>query len=435
MTKDSTDSGKLDARPARPDWIVRAVWAVLTVHAGLLAWGAWIHSPGWDEWGHLPAGISHWHLGQFDLYRVNPPLVRMVAAVPVLFCGPDIEWPGMSGPLSRPEWAAARSMVQTHGEGLFWWFTLARWACIPFSLLGAWICFRWARDLYGPAAGLTAAMLWCFSPLVLGHAQMITPDAASAALGAAAGYVFWQWLKQPTASRAFVAGVVLGLAQLTKFSWVILFGIWILVWLVWRLGYLVPRLGETGPRGPASPRPGEHGSDHGDLEEEVPRLGETRPRVAWLREAGQMTLLLAVAVYAINLGYGFEGTGTRLGEFRFVSRTLRTVPAGDGPNVVSVLGNRFDGTFWGRLPVPLPSNYVAGIDRQKFDFDDAGFWSYLRGQWRDRGWWYYYLYGLAVKEPVPCLTQRSIWYDEASSWQTASFGVGGVIDSLRLNVP
>jgi hypothetical protein len=222
---------------------------------------------------------------------------------------------------------------------------------------------------------------------------------------------------------------------LTKFTWVILFGIWILVWLVWRLGYLVPRLGETGPRGPASPRPGEHGSDHGDLEEEVPRLGETRPRVAWLREAGQMTLLLAVAVYAINLGYGFEGTGTRLGDFRFVSRTLRTVPAGDGPSVGSVLGNRFDGTFWGRLPVPLPSNYVAGIDRQKFDFDDAGFWSYLRGQWRDRGWWYYYLYGLAVKEPVPCLTQRSIWYDEASSWQTASFGVGGVIDSLRLNVP
>ncbi|TVS12524.1 MAG: hypothetical protein EA424_22515 [Planctomycetaceae bacterium] len=43
---------------------------------------------------------------------------------------------------------------------------------------------------------------------------------------------------------------------------------------------------------------------------------------------------------------------------------------------------------------------MAGIDRQKYDFDDAGFWSYLRGEWRDRGWWYYYLYGLAVKEPV-----------------------------------
>ena len=392
MTRHSTDSGHLGSRPARPDWIVRAVWAVLAVHAGLLAWGASIHSPGWDEWGHLPAGISHWHLGQFDLYRVNPPLVRMVAAAPVLFCGPEIEWPGMSGPHWRPEWEAARSMVRTHSERLFWWFTLARWACIAFSLLGGWICFRWARDLYGPPAGLTAAMLWCFSPLVLGHAQMITPDAPSAAMGAAAGYVFWQWLKQPTASRAFVAGVVLALAQLTKFTWVILFGIWPLVWLVWRV--------RARPRGPTSPRPGAHGSDQEDSGGEDPRLGETRPRAGWMREAGQMALLLAVAVYAINLGYGFEGTGTRLGDFRFVSRPLRTVPASDGPSVAAHVGNRFAGTFWGRLPVPLPLNYVAGIDRQKYDFDDAGFWSYLRGEWRDRGWWYYYLYGLAVKEPV-----------------------------------
>ncbi len=42
--------------------------------------------------------------------------------------------------------------------------------------------------------------------------------------------------------------------------------------------------------------------------------------------------------------------------------------------------------------------------------------------------------GVALALRVPYLTQRSIWYDEASSWQTASFGVGGVIDSLRLNV-
>ena len=35
---------------------------------------------------------------------------------------------------------------------------------------------------------------------------------------------------------------------------------------------------------------------------------------------------------------------------------------------------------------------------------------------------------------VPYLTTRSIWYDEASSWQTASFPLSGTLDSLRLNV-
>ena len=45
-------------------------------------------------------------------------------------------------------------------------------------------------------------------------------------------------------------------------------------------------------------------------------------------------------------------------------------------------------------------NFPLGIDRQKYDFDEAGFWSYLRGHWRQGGWWYYYLYALAIKEPL-----------------------------------
>ena len=28
------------------------------------------------------------------------------------------------------------------------------------------------------------------------------------------------------------------------------------------------------------------------------------------------------------------------------------------------------------------------------------YYSYLRGEWRKEGWWYYYLYGLAMKVPL-----------------------------------
>lgn len=51
----------------------RLVALLLLTHGALLAFGAWTHSPTWDEIGHLAAGISHWRLGGFDLYRVNPP--------------------------------------------------------------------------------------------------------------------------------------------------------------------------------------------------------------------------------------------------------------------------------------------------------------------------------------------------------------------------
>src|SRR4051812_27925993 len=35
---------------------------------------------------------------------------------------------------------------------------------------------------------------------------------------------------------------------------------------------------------------------------------------------------------------------------------------------------------------------------------------------------------------VPHLSDRSLWYDEASSWQTAKFPLGELMDSVRLNV-
>ena len=52
--------------------------AILALHALLLGWCGWAHSPVRSEVAHLASGLSHYHFERFDLYRVNPPLVRMV---------------------------------------------------------------------------------------------------------------------------------------------------------------------------------------------------------------------------------------------------------------------------------------------------------------------------------------------------------------------
>lgn len=62
-------------------------------------------------------------------------------------------------------------------------------------------------------------------------------------------------------------------------------------------------------------------------------------------------------------------------------------------------GNRFSQILLGRVPLPIPQDYVRGIDLQKADFEN-GKPSYLLGQWRNRGWYYYYLVGLAIKVPI-----------------------------------
>ncbi len=79
------------------------------VHVALLAYAAFRDSPTYDEAVHLPAGVSHWQFGRYELYRVNPPLVRMVAALPVLAAGSETEWPAFDrcpAPGRSSKWAA-----------------------------------------------------------------------------------------------------------------------------------------------------------------------------------------------------------------------------------------------------------------------------------------------------------------------------------------
>lgn len=332
--------------------------SLLVVHAAMLAYGAWIHGPGWDEGGHLPSGISHWQIGTIDAYRVNPPLVRMIATLPIAMV--DFELPQFRGEDTRmrPEWVMGHVFWQQHGRNAYWYLTIARWACIPWSLLAAYMIYVWATRLYGQASGLFAAVLWCFSPLVLTNAQMMTPDAAAAAMGVSASYVFWKYIKDPTWLRAIDAGILLGLAELTKFSWVILFILWPVIWV-------------------------------SDLFAKRSSL----TTVDFRGRSLQFLSIVLLAIFVINVGYGFEGTFDRLGAYRFVSSSLRA--SGENEDAA----NRFRGSVFGTVPIPLPRNYVLGIDRQKLDFE-SGSRSYLRGVWKDRGWWYYYVYGLFVKEPI-----------------------------------
>lgn len=344
----------------------RLRWVVLlmlAVHAALLAWGAYQHSPTMDEPTYLAAGISHLTLCRFELGRVSPPLLRMVAAAPVLLAEPKTDWTAYTDfPGSRADWQVARDFLEANGSRSFWLFRVARWACIPFSLLGGYVCFRWAVELYGAPAGLVASALWCFSPNILGHGQLMSPDVGGAAIGVLACYLFWRWLGKPGWGAATGAGVGLGLAELTRTTWLILYPTWILVWLIWQW-----------------------------------RARREQQQVAGARAAYQFAFCMLLSLYVLNLGYLFEGSFQKLGKFRFVSETL----AGPGSGV-GAPGNRLADTWLGELPVPLPRNYVLGIDIQKSDFERR-WWSYLGGEHRYGGWWYYYLYGLAVKVPLGTL--------------------------------
>jgi hypothetical protein len=339
------------------------VVALLSVYAGLLAWGAWCHSPAFDEVGHLASGLSHWKLGHFALYRVNPPLVRTWAALPVLLAAPPMRWDGIIGdPLVREEFPVGKRLILACGPEYFRLMTLARWACLPIGLLGAFVCYRWARDLYGLAAGITALIMWCFCPNVLAYGQLIVPDMGGTAFGVAAHYLYWHHLRRPSWVGAVSTGVAFGLMQLTKMTWVIAFALWPILYMA-----------DRWARRHEPDRPG------------------------LVKTASQLGAILLLGVLVINAGYLFEGSFKRLGDYQFSSWLLKGPIDSQDPEQWPV--NRFKDTLVGRVLVPLPESYVYGIDSQRKDFE-VKFPSYLRGEWRVGGWWYYYLYALVIKLPI-----------------------------------
>lgn len=341
------------------------------LQAGLLSVNATKNAPTWDEVGHLGAGVSHWKLGEFSQYSVNPPLVRTLATSAVVLMNPELNWRDLkTNPRMRTEVRVGRRFIDANRKSFLDYFRIARWMCIPIVLLGSITVFSWARDLWGEPAGLLGALLFAFSPMILGHGSLITPDVAAASLGLFAFYQFRGWLRNSTWSRAIAMAAFFGLALLAKTTWLLCIALVPLIWICWRLH---ERRQEDG---------------------------------SWAvsRDLLQLSSSLVLVFVCFNAFYGFEGSFKRLGDFEFVSTRL----AGrEIKNRKNDFDNRFRDTLVGKIPVPLPANFVQGVDIQGHDFERAvrppGWPSYLLGHRRVGGWWYYYLVGYAFKEPLPWL--------------------------------
>jgi hypothetical protein len=335
---------------------------LLGTHAALLLDGARTNFVTSDEVAHLAAGISHWKTGTYCLFRVNPPLPRMLAVIPVFLSAPRTDGiKSIDVPWARQEWEDGRRFAADNSDQYFKLVQLSRLSGVAWSLIGGWLVYRWASRLFGVSSGLLALALWCFEPNLLGHAQLLTPDVPATVAALAVCFAFWCLQQEPSWMRATICGVLLGVAFLTKLTLLILIPAFFLLWLLQSL--IVMR-----DRDRLHPKP----------------------------SLGRLLYLFAISLVVLNLGYEFSGTCTRLNEFPFVSHLL----AGDLVGEVNI-GNRFRQTLLGHLPIPLPADFVRGIDLQQHDFEvSSPRPSYLAGNLRYGGWWYYYLYGLAVKVPI-----------------------------------
>lgn len=199
--------------------------ALLVAQAALLAHGL----PRWsvvvDEFAHLPAGVAYWKTGRFFLYRENLPLVKLLAALPAVAAGPVMDYDHYAefASLIRLESTFGGDFQRANPIDYHRFFVLGRVPIAGLTLLGGWYVYKWARTLYGELAGLLALTLWVTDPNVLTWGRLITTDMGATVLGFIATYTFWRYTRSPSWSGVVASGVLLGLAQLTKFTEVLLY--------------------------------------------------------------------------------------------------------------------------------------------------------------------------------------------------------------------
>ncbi len=197
---------------------------ILAVQALLISWLAMVYSPNIDEVGHLGAGVYVWRTGRNSVYRVNPPLVRAIFALPLHAASPAVPISDVSnGTGIRHEWRLGEEVV--HGEPRWpWLVVLGRWLLLPFTIVTSIVIYRWAVQLFGRKSGVLAVILWCFSPEALTWASQATPDMASACIAIIVWYATWKWAQSGEWSHAIIVAVGLGIALLTRtmfvFYWV-----------------------------------------------------------------------------------------------------------------------------------------------------------------------------------------------------------------------
>lgn len=190
-----------------------------------------------DELAHLPAGYSYLTQKDMRLNPEHPPLVKDLAAFPLLFIK-NIEFSSTIKAWKEDvngQWDFGNQFLfkssNPADQMIFW----GRMPMILLLLLLGFYIFKFSKNFFGEKAALLALFLFSFSPTFLAHGRLVTTDVGAAFGVVFASYYFFKFLKNNTKKNLVMAGLALGIAELLKFSLILLipfFAILILFWAI-----------------------------------------------------------------------------------------------------------------------------------------------------------------------------------------------------------
>jgi hypothetical protein len=299
----------------------------------------------WDEPAHIAAGMQWIDLGRYTYEPLHPPLARVFTAI-----GPRLA--GIRSAGQENVWLEGNAILHA-GVQYYRNLTLARLGILPFFVVASLVVFAWAHRLGGSLAAVGSVLLFTTLPPVLAHAGIATTDVAITSTVVLAMYCTVRWLDRPTARWSALLGVAIAAALLSKFS---------------ALLFL--------PAGAAAITIVRWGTRHANADAQPPAN-----RTRGLRMVYLAALLAVWAGYRFAVGPLAPVTGTPVEPPSAASDPLERLAA---------------------APIfPAPALF-EGIG-QVVAKNRAGHKSYLLGQVRNTGWWYFFPVAVAVKTPIAFL--------------------------------
>jgi 4-amino-4-deoxy-L-arabinose transferase-like glycosyltransferase len=328
--------------------VLQATLALTMVHRESLTF---------DEDDHMFAGYMMWKTADYGLNPEHPPLVKLLATVPILW---DHLW--VPPPLDHQFFKAEAYLngrdwlARNDGDSQHLVFKMR--ACAELLALGlCLLVFLTAREWFGDAAGLVALTLVVFDPNVLAHSALVTTDIGVSCFFVAAIWTFYRFTTRPTIIRLFIAGVATGLLLATKHSG-ILIGPMFVSLIAWEV--------LTAP-------------------------GAERKRKA-LRLTGGLFAIVVLGVFVLWCFYGFRYSARPAGmEFSTsVAQYAAPLPHFESAIVIAV----------SRLHL-LPESYLVGLIDVK---RAAAFYpTFLLGKVYAHGQWDYFPFVILIKTTLGLL--------------------------------
>jgi len=193
-----------------------------------------------DESPHTVSGYSYLKFHDMRLNPEHPPLVKDLAAFPLLFLKlnfpqSDPAWQQPDGPYWWHQFNLGGKFLYESGNNPDQILFFARFPMILLLVVCGFFIFKFARDFFGEKVAILALFLFSFSPTFLAHGRFVTTDVGAAFGVVLATLYFLKALKNPSKKNIVLAGIALGISQLLKFSLILLAPFFVLLAVIWIL--------------------------------------------------------------------------------------------------------------------------------------------------------------------------------------------------------